>query len=188
MATKCKECGWQLYKESPLPEFHDDKMGIAIVVKNAIQQKVCTNCGAVLGHTIPNLDGLVAAVAITRIKMPDSLVGSELRFLRKALGWKAKELAEKLRMTPETVSRWENSPHPIDGKVEPLVRLYVFNLLKHRAPKIPCTAQEIVDLKVRPFRPVQLPPLQFYLIKEKPKEKQTAETVEEYAAVLKAAA
>ena len=54
------------------------------------------------------MEGLRAAMAVTRVNDPLKLNGREIRFLRKALGYTGKELAEKMQVTAESVSRWEN--------------------------------------------------------------------------------
>ncbi|MDB4997961.1 MAG: helix-turn-helix domain protein [Myxococcaceae bacterium] len=41
--------------------------------------------------------------------------GETFRYLRKALGMRALELAELLDLTAETVSRWENDQRSVDG-------------------------------------------------------------------------
>jgi hypothetical protein len=52
--------------------------------------------------------------------------GAVFKFMRKAVGLRATDLAELLDVTPETISRWENDRHEIDRPawlaVEGLVR------------------------------------------------------------------
>ena len=90
-----------------LPEHQDDLMGIPVVLTNAVVQRVCGNCGEVLSTIIPDF-GLRAAMAIMRVNDPLKLNGKEIRFLRKALGYTGKELAGKMQVAAESVSRWEN--------------------------------------------------------------------------------
>jgi DNA-binding transcriptional regulator YiaG len=40
--------------------------------------------------------------------------GEALRFLRKILGWKLKDVAQNFGLTVETLSRWEKTPRPPD--------------------------------------------------------------------------
>jgi DNA-binding transcriptional regulator YiaG len=42
--------------------------------------------------------------------------GEAFRFMRKAIGLRALELAELLDLTPETISRWENDKQPADAR------------------------------------------------------------------------
>jgi putative transcriptional regulator len=44
---------------------------------------------------------------------PTLLRGPELRFLRKHVGFKAVDLAKRLSVEPETVSRWESGAQAI---------------------------------------------------------------------------
>ena len=41
--------------------------------------------------------------------------GETFRFMRKAIGMPAREVAELLSTTPETISRWEKGTRPVDG-------------------------------------------------------------------------
>lgn len=50
------------------------------------------------------------------------MMGSELKALRKAAGYKAKELAEVLETTPATISRYEHGHAPVPKKIELAVR------------------------------------------------------------------
>ena len=51
------------------------------------------------------------------------------RYMRKVLGLKGVELAKMLETTPETVSRWEHSKHPIDVKAVRLLASMVLQEL-----------------------------------------------------------
>lgn len=150
--AKCKTCGSDIFNKKVVPEFHDDLMGIPVIVMNAVEQESCVKCGTLRSTLIPNLEGLIAAIAVKRATMPTKLNGSELKFLRKALGWKAKELAEKLEVTPEAISRWENDQNPMNPQSEGYFRLIVCTLLKEKAPKIAVNLDQIVGMKIRPVR------------------------------------
>jgi hypothetical protein len=111
----CIKCGSDRVRSEILPEYRDDGLvGLPnVVILNAARQFVCVECGEDNGISVPDIDGLEAAVAVTRVMTPVKLRGSELRFLRRALGLKAKELAERLEVADETISRWENDKSPI---------------------------------------------------------------------------
>lgn len=75
---------------------------------------------------MPNLERLVAAVAIARALHPRKLDGDEIRFLRKAAGWKAIEMAAELDVDKSTMSRWENGKGiPMGNGAEKHLRLAV---------------------------------------------------------------
>src|SRR5438477_6057478 len=65
----------------------------------------CRGCGEVYFDG-PALEQLELRAGVELAKSGDATPES-MRFMRKALGLKAAELAELLDVTPETVSRWE---------------------------------------------------------------------------------
>jgi DNA-binding XRE family transcriptional regulator len=105
---------------------------------------------------IPDMPGLVAAVSVARAKEPTKLNGREIRFLRKAIGFTAKELASDLDVSEETVSRWENGHLAIGNSVERILRWKVCKALEEKAPAIHwdddeiVTRMEIVPVSTRP--------------------------------------
>lgn len=96
-----------------------------------------------------NLEGLIAAVAIARVAAAQELSGNEIRFLRKALGWSSRELAAKLEVRDETVSRWENEKEPIGATSEKLLRLIVAQFLGDKAPALDVDQKRIVSMRIR---------------------------------------
>ena len=64
-------------------------------------------------------------IALTLVRKPSGLTGTELRFLRKHLGYSGIDLAERLDVTPEHLSRWENDAAPMSAMAERLIRLMV---------------------------------------------------------------
>lgn len=63
---------------------------------------------------VPDVVGLIGAVVRARVCHTQKLNGAEIKFIRNALGVKAKLLAERLDITPEHLSRCENGE---SGKV-----------------------------------------------------------------------
>ncbi len=53
--------------------------------------------------------------------------GAAFKFMRKAIGMRAADLARLLAVTPETISRWETGKHPIDRAILVLLGLLVDN-------------------------------------------------------------
>lgn len=135
-----------------LPEYEDDLMGIPVVLRNAVEQKVCGECGEVLSTVIPDLEGLRAAMAVTRVNDPLKLNGKEIRFLRKALGYTGKKLAEKMQVSAESVSRWENNKELMRPVGEKLLRLIVGGMLASKAPALDFDSDEIVNMHIQSVR------------------------------------
>lgn len=96
-----------------------------VILHNAVKQYVDTNTGKVLRTQIPNLSGLRKEVALSRCVHSRKLNGLELKFVRKAIGMKAIELAGLLDITPEHLSRCEGGERTLSGSAEKLLRVIV---------------------------------------------------------------
>lgn len=145
MAT-CGKCGGE-GRMQPMPRYQVRKEllgGMQVDLIGVVQALVCARCGTVLRTDIPDMPGLVAAVSIGRAKEAVKLNGQEIRFLRKALGLTAKELASDLDVSEETVSRWENGHLAIGNSVERILRWKVCKTLHERAPAIHWDDDEIL--------------------------------------------
>ena len=95
------------------------------VVLHDSVEVVLDGAGGIAQYTIPNLEGLLRVVAMTRLMHPRKLSGPDIKFLRKATCLKQKELAAKIDLLPETLSRVEAGKQPISPGSEKLLRLYV---------------------------------------------------------------
>ena len=116
-----------------IPEFVDEQMGLPVVLVGSAYE---TKSGDVSGVVVPDIAALEAAMSMARIMDPFKMSGSDLKFLRKAIGMKAIDIARFLEVTPETVSRWENAREPISNQAERIIRLKVYNALRDRAPGV----------------------------------------------------
>jgi putative zinc finger/helix-turn-helix YgiT family protein len=74
----------------------------------------CRDCGEIYfdGPALERLE-LLAAVELAKA---GEAIPESMRFMRKALGLKAAELAELLDVTPETVSRWETGKQSLEHR------------------------------------------------------------------------
>ena len=154
----CGKCGGTVHMQ-PSPRYQVKKElvgGMHVDLFQVVHEVTCTQCGAVWRSDIPDLPGLIAAVCITRAKEPLKLNDQEIRFLRKAIGFTARQLAKNLDVSDETVSRWENGHLAIGNSVERIFRWTVCKLLEERAPAIDweddeiLTRMEISSVGVRP--------------------------------------
>ncbi len=129
----CGKCGGET-RIQPIPRYQVKKelvAGMHVEVFDAVTTLVCDKCG-VLRTEIPNLPGLMAAVAVMRSNTERKLSGQEIRFMRKTMEKTAKELAAKLDTTEETVSRWENDKLVISNPFERMLRVHVCRELGDR--------------------------------------------------------
>lgn len=99
---------------------------------------------------IPNLDMLLATVAVARALTPIQLVGTELRFFRHVLHLTGAEFARAIDLSDKTVvSRWENGKTRPGGFTEKVIRQLILNKLGHRAPGIEIPKNAIPGMKIR---------------------------------------
>lgn len=164
----CKGCSSSKIDSYTLPKYEDKLLGLpfpAILIDAVIEEK-CRECGKIIGHTIPNLEGLIAAAAVGRALCPLKLRGADISFLRKALDWKAKELAEYLGHSPEHISKCENSKRTLSASDERAIRLFVCVYFKDEAPLISWEPEELRSMKLQPVIDVETPiEFRFSLVK-----------------------
>lgn len=126
--VKCKHCGGgAVVLHGVAPEFEAGglKAPFRVILDHAVKTETCKKCGTLLRYYIPDMEGLFHAVAFSRSLEPRRLAGAEVRFMRKAMGWKAKTLAQHLGVSAEYLSRCENGQKTLSVTTEKLFRLYV---------------------------------------------------------------
>jgi transcriptional regulator with XRE-family HTH domain len=149
--NRCEKCGTGRLETRTLSEFSVAALvgtPFPVVLEDAVVEKFCAHCGAVAGHKIPEPDQLTAVVAIMRSCDPMKLNGREIRFLRKSMGWKAKELADRLAITPEHLSRFENGKVTVSEVYERLIRAFVCLVHVETAPHIDLDLSKFAEMKI----------------------------------------
>ncbi len=111
----------------------------------------------------PNLEMLLATVAVARALVPVQLTGTELRFLRRALGFSGAGFAEAIDLSDRSVvSRWENDRVRPGGFTEKVIRQFVVNELGPQAPGVPVPRNAIPTMRIA-ARPLNEAPLEITL-------------------------
>lgn len=107
-----------------LPEYAMDNLGTSfkVVLINSVQIAHGENGREVF---IPDYQGLMKKIAVTRAAHPLKLRSGDIRFLRKTLGLRAKVLAEKLDISPEHLSRCEAGDKTLSSNSEKVLRSLV---------------------------------------------------------------
>ena len=119
------------------------EIGLPVTLFEAVQEDDDGNL------EIPNLDMLLATVAVARVLAPIQLVGAELRFLRHVLHLTGAEFAESIDLSDKSVvSRWENGKTRPGGYTEKVIRQLILNKLGHRAPGIEIPENAIPGMKI----------------------------------------
>jgi len=149
--NNCGKCGGEAVTLRRVATFSHEVSGIVVELKDSVFEVVCDACGS-QGTLIQNHEGLVAAVAVSRAHIPVKLNGTELRFMRKALGLTATKLAARLDVTPAHLSRWEHGHRPIPASQERSLRMLAVIELQERAPAIDSDFKALCDMEISPIR------------------------------------
>lgn len=108
MMEKCTNCGERVKRGMVNKTMTLE----GVTVSADIPSWTCPKCSEVYyaGATAANFE-LVAAAMFGSLGIA---TGPVFRYMRKALGMRAADLAGMLGTTPETISRWENNKHEVD--------------------------------------------------------------------------
>jgi len=106
-----------LYVESGLPN----------VMLLGLEFRTCPACGEE-ERVMPRLAELHRFIAEAVAEKTSRLTGSEVRYLRKHLGWSGEDFANVMGVRQETVSRWETEKEPMGVVSERLLRLMALRL------------------------------------------------------------
>jgi transcriptional regulator with XRE-family HTH domain len=117
-----------------------------VILEDAVKEQTCSLCGKTLGTYIPDMEGLFHAVVFSRALEPRKLSGAEVRFMRHAMGWKAKDLAKHLGVSAEHLSRCESGVKVMAPATEKLFRLYSVLRTPDKAALEELELAEIFDL------------------------------------------
>jgi putative zinc finger/helix-turn-helix YgiT family protein len=149
-ARNCAECGGPVSMRI-LPHYKDLQIGVAVDLINAVEEITCKSCRE-QEVSFPDFNGLLAAIAVLRVRTAIKLNGEEIKFLRKALELTAKKLAVHLGMREETISRWENGKENMSPPAEKLLRVLVAETLADQTPGIPISEMEILYMPILQIR------------------------------------
>lgn len=143
--------GRRIVSEEVVPEFHDECMGIPVILRDGVIRRVYSD-GSETFEVLKERE-LEVALLLSRVRNPIRLSGRDVRFFRKVLGVTARSLAERLNVSPETVSRWENDKQGLNGSggfVDQGIRLLVCDSLKQASPEMMegYDPSEIINLRI----------------------------------------
>lgn len=137
-----------------IPHYEDSGFGLPypVILLDAAQEELDEN-GTPVGIHIPDMEELVACIAVTRALDPQQLDGREVRFIRRALGMSAKDFAEVLEIDAATLSRWENNKYRPGGWADKQVRMAAVIKLRDRLPSLSLDTRTVVDLHIKVAQP-----------------------------------
>jgi len=123
---RCSQCGGGLKTLEDRP-YHYTESGLDYVWLIGILQYRCEKCGE-SSVEIPRINRLHLLIGSTIVRKKELLTGSEVRFLRKEIDMKSKDIAAALSIEPETYSRWENGKQAVAAYHDKSLRMiYVMN-------------------------------------------------------------
>lgn len=115
-----------------------------------VDEVTCKACGEVaeVWHRMAEVVELATRALLAK---PRLLAPGEVAYLRQRLGWKGNELAERLGVTPSSVSRWESGAVQILPLADRALRAFVA-LARH----IPLELAELGQIDTRDTTPLAL--------------------------------
>jgi transcriptional regulator with XRE-family HTH domain len=113
--------------ETVLEEYVADDLGapFKVLLVNSVRQISDTKTGEIEQIIIPNLRGLLHQIALTRVLVSRKLSGPDIKFLRKAMPIKALELAGRIGVSPEHLSRCEAGERALSVGTEKCLRVAI---------------------------------------------------------------
>jgi putative transcriptional regulator len=147
---KCEECGASVTVDRKAVRRY--KLGgLPHVELHGVEVTQCKACGyEEVG--IPRMGQLHRVLASIFVHLPRRLLPTEIRFLRKHIGWSGEQFADAMGVTRENASRWENGEHGMAETAERLLRAialtheptesYAVEDLLKALPKAPIPAGE----------------------------------------------
>ncbi|WIG94256.1 type II toxin-antitoxin system MqsA family antitoxin [Myxococcus sp. SDU36] len=127
---KCESCGGELL-ETRLDSYHFDESGLEDVILVGVVERRCEKCDE-REVVIPKLKELHRTIAKALAAKNSLLTPSEVRFLRKHLGFSQADFAKRINVRSEAVSRWETGAEEFSWHFELLLRLMVMLELHER--------------------------------------------------------
>ncbi len=134
--NKCYSCGGEINVIKGKP-YKYDECGLEVEL-HGINQYECIKCEETY-VSIPKINELHRLIGKEICQNKKALLtANEIKFLRKEMHLKSKELAKVLGVTPQQVSRWENNKNQIGETQDRLLRLFYINYASEKAELILC--------------------------------------------------
>jgi putative transcriptional regulator len=133
VTMQCINCGSKTLHKKEVERYEYVESGLRGVYLKGVTVHVCKKCGEE-ELAIPAIEGLHQAIANALASKPQRLQPIEVRFLRKHLGLSGRDFAALLRVTPETVSRWENPKRESEHIGETSELLLRTLIISHQKP------------------------------------------------------
>src|SRR5215213_1114291 len=127
ISMKCDVCHKGELRTRSQQTYRYKECGLDNVYLLNMEFRVCDACGIKVPR-LKRMPELHATIARAIAMQPCPLRGQDVRFLRKQLGYSAKEWATLLRTNTSTLSRWENNQQEMGTQSDTLIRLLYFRI------------------------------------------------------------
>jgi DNA-binding transcriptional regulator YiaG len=127
-----------------------------VILIDSVRQTFSAD-GDLLETSIPNLSGLLKEIAFARSLESRKFSPLDIKFVRKAVGLKAIELAELLGVSAEHMSRCENGERTLSIAAEKLLRVIILkkrhnptelaNMMSHILSSDNIDSKKIIEIK-----------------------------------------
>jgi putative transcriptional regulator len=152
---ECAHCGQPVTPETR--NYRYTESGLPNVILQGVQLADCPSCGN-SDVAIPHLAKVHRAIALALANSPVRLTGSQLRFLRKHVGYSGEQLSNYLHTDKTKISKWERGEDPIGPSNDRLIRLLVAALdtelsgnvvsIAHHLPNIADDSKKVWELNI----------------------------------------
>jgi putative zinc finger/helix-turn-helix YgiT family protein len=128
---RCTQCGEQQRQQRSTVDYPES--GLTNVELLNVPVWVCPNKHQEV--EIPAVTQLHELLAYLIIRKPAIITGAEIKFLRRRVGIQAKEFAQRIGLTPVSLSRFENGQRRVSRRIDLLIRLSAAALIAARDNK-----------------------------------------------------
>lgn len=144
------ECGGEL--TAATENYAYAACGLPYVTLEGVTVRRCGKCGK-SSVKIPNIEGMHRELARGLVRKPSRLMGEEIRFLRKYLGWSREDCSEQMGVAPTSISRWESGRSKMSIQADRFLRLLADTkdpVAEYQRPDLSGTARgEAVHARLR---------------------------------------
>lgn len=148
---KCPECGEAMKART---ESRRGYAGLKDLTIDGVEVRHCDSCGET-EVVYNNIEGMNQAIALGLAKKKPALVPEEIRFLRTYLGLSTEDLARRMGVTRDSVTRWErvaDKPVSMGSTAERLLRL----MAVHESPVSDYPLEQLDEVASTTAAPVRL--------------------------------
>lgn len=122
---KCSVCeSTKTLKTVSIPSYKYRECGLENVILHGVKESRCEDCGESY-ISFGDMEKLHALIAGCLIKKSDNLIGKEIKFLRKFLGYSGSVFSQLVGYEPEHLSRVESGKASVQVTFDHLVRSLV---------------------------------------------------------------